>query len=143
MDDGSCIKVALTIDRAQGSASFDFSGTSPEMYSNCNAPKSVTSSAIIYCLRCLVNSDIPLNQGCLTPISVKIPQGSFLDPSSEAAVVGGNVLTSQRITDVVLKSFSACAASQGCMNNLTFGDENFGYYETIAGGAGAGPTWHG
>lgn len=113
------------------------------MYGNCNAPKSITSSAIIYCLRCLVYSDIPLNQGCLNPIEVIVPDNCFLNPSAEAAVVGGNVLTSQRITDLVLKAFQACAASQGCMNNLTFGDENFGYYETIAGGHGAGPDWHG
>ena len=76
-------------------------------------------------------------------VTVNIPPGSLLDPSEEAAVVGGNVLTSQRIVDVVFRAFSACAASQGCMNNITFGDENFGYYETVAGGSGAGPSWHG
>ena len=113
------------------------------MYGNSNAPRAITFSAIIYCLRCLVNAEIPLNQGCLNPIDVIVPENTFLNPSSKAAVVGGNVLTSQRITDVVLKAFGACAASQGCMNNLTFGDGQFGYYETIAGGAGAGPTWHG
>jgi 5-oxoprolinase (ATP-hydrolysing) len=79
----------------------------------------------------------------LTPIEIKIPPNSILNPSPEAAVVGGNVLTSQRVTDVVLLAFKACAASQGCMNNLTFGDATMGYYETIAGGAGAGPHWHG
>lgn len=79
----------------------------------------------------------------MAPIEIKIPPNSILNPSSGAAVVGGNVLTSQRVTDVVLKAFKACAASQGCMNNLTFGDETMGYYETIAGGAGAGPHWHG
>ncbi len=88
-------------------------------------------------------TDIPLNQGCLNPIRIVIPNRCILNPSSVAAVVGGNVLTSQRVTDVVLKAFNACAASQGCMNNLTFGDETMGYYETIAGGAGAGPSWHG
>jgi len=113
----------------------------------------VTYSAIIYCLRCLISEDIPLNQGCLTPIHVKIPKKSFLSPSATAAVVGGNVLTSQRVTDVVLKAFQACAASQGDCNNLTFGFggnadgkehvKGFGYYETIAGGSGAGPTWDG
>lgn len=76
-------------------------------------------------------------------MTVLIPEGSLLKPSATAAVVGGNVLTSQRVTDVVLRAFEACAASQGCMNNLTFGDANLGYYETVAGGAGAGPTWHG
>ena len=113
------------------------------MYANLNAPKSVTYSAIIYCLRCLVKQEIPLNQGCLLPISIIIPEGTILSPSANAAVVGGNVLTSQRVTDVILKAFEACAASCGCMNNFTCGDETFGYYETICGGAGAGPTWNG
>lgn len=143
MDDGSQMELKLTIDKTSETACFDFTGTDPEMYGNCNAPKSITSSAIIYCLRCLVNSDIPLNQGCLNPIEIIVPENCFLNPSATAAVVGGNVLTSQRITDLVLKAFQACAASQGCMNNLTFGDENFGYYETIAGGHGAGPDWCG
>jgi len=100
-------------------------------------------SAVIYCLRCLVKQDIPLNQGCLNPIEVYIPNGTFLSPSETAAVVGGNVLTSQRVTDVILYAFQACANGQGCMNNFTFGDETMGYYETIAGGAGAGPKFHG
>jgi len=143
MDDGSAIHLALTIDRNKGEAKFDFTGTSPEVYSNTNSPPAVTYSAIIYCLRCQVKRDIPLNQGCLNPITIHVPKGCFLNPSENAAVVGGNVLTSQRVTDVVLRAFGACAASQGCMNNLTFGDESFGYYETIAGGCGAGPTWHG
>ena len=142
-DDGSRIQLALTIDRRNGSATFDFTGTSAEVYSNTNAPLAVTYSAIIYSLRALVKRDIPLNQGCLTPITIIVPKGCFLRPSADAAVVGGNVLTSQRVTDVVLRAFAACAASQGCMNNLTFGDESFGYYETIAGGAGGGPTWDG
>ena len=143
MDDGSRIQLALTIDRRDGSATFDFDGTTPEVYGNINSPPAVTYSAIIYCLRCLVKRDIPLNQGCLNSITVRIPPSSFLNPSQHAAVVGGNVLTSQRITDVVLRAFHACAASQGCMNNFTMGDSTFGYYETIAGGAGAGPGWHG
>ena len=143
MDDGSTIRLALTINREDGTAKFDFTGTDPEMYGNCNAPRSITYSAIIYCLRCLVVADIPLNQGCLKPIEVHVPEGCFLNPSAKAAVVGGNVLTSQRVTDVILRAFKACAASQGCMNNFTFGDSDFGYYETIAGGAGAGPNWHG
>ncbi len=97
MDDGSTIRLALTIDiRQEGkeTAYFDFTGTDPEMYGNCNAPRAVTYSAIIYSLRCLVNSEIPLNQGCLNPISCNIPEGCFLNPSGKAAVVGGNVLTS-------------------------------------------------
>lgn len=153
MDDGSPISLKVTIDAEKGEADFDFTGTGPEVYANTNAPEAVTYSAIIYCLRCLIKEDIPLNQGCLTPINVKIPKRSFLSPSATAAVVGGNVLTSQRVTDVVLKAFQACAASQGDCNNLTFGFggnvsgqnevKGFGYYETIAGGSGAGPDWDG
>nr|GEV86430.1 5-oxoprolinase [Tanacetum cinerariifolium] len=143
MDDGSSIHLKLTIDSKKGEAFFDFSGTTPEVYGNWNSPEAVTKAAVIYCLRCLVDVDIPLNQGCLAPVKIFIPPGSFLSPSDKAAVVGGNVLTSQRITDVVLMAFQACACSQGCMNNLTFGDDTFGYYETIAGGSGAGPTWDG
>ncbi len=143
MDDGSAVALALTIDRRDGSATFDFTGTGTETWGNCNAPKAVTKSAILYCLRCLIKKDLPLNYGCLIPITINVPKGSLLDPSPDAAVVGGNVLTSQRITDVVLKAFGVAAASQGCMNNFTFGDNRFGYYETIGGGAGAGPSWHG
>ncbi|XP_071726369.1 5-oxoprolinase 1 [Rutidosis leptorrhynchoides] len=143
MDDGSSIHLKLTINYKKGEAFFDFSGTTPEVYGNWNSPEAVTKAAVIYCLRCLVDVDIPLNQGCLAPVKIFIPPGSFLSPSDKAAVVGGNVLTSQRITDVVLMAFQACACSQGCMNNLTFGDDTFGYYETIAGGSGAGPTWDG
>jgi 5-oxoprolinase (ATP-hydrolysing) len=143
MDDGSKICLSIAIDRKDKSAIFDFNGTSPQVYGNINTPKSVTFSAIIYCLRCLVNTDIPLNQGCLNPIQVVIPKNSLLWPSESCAVVGGNVTTSQRITDIILKAFKACAAAQGDMNNFTFGNENFGYYETIGGGSGAGPTWNG
>ena len=143
LDDGSPIHLALTIDRRDGSACFDFAGTGTELWGNLNAPKAVTYSAVLYALRSLIRQDMPLNQGCLNSIEIRIPDGSLLSPSEEAAVVGGNVLTSQRITDVILKAFGACAASQGCMNNLTFGNDRFGYYETIGGGAGAGPSWHG
>ncbi|XP_043192342.1 5-oxoprolinase-like [Amphibalanus amphitrite] len=143
MDGGSVIRLEVQIDEQEGSAVFDFSGTGYEVYGNCNAPRAITLSAVIYCLRCMVGHDVPLNQGCLAPIRIRIPSGSLLDPSDTAAVVGGNVLTSQRVVDVVLGAFGACAASQGCMNNVTFGDGEFGYYETVAGGAGAGPTWHG
>ncbi|CAL8463366.1 g2900 [Coccomyxa elongata] len=143
MDDGTPIRLSVTVDRRDGSAVFNFEGTGPQVFGNTNAPPAVTYSAIIYSLRCMVHQDIPLNQGCLKPITVRIPPGSILSPSPTAAVVGGNVLTSQRVTDVVLKAFNAAAASQGCMNNLTFGDEGMGYYETIAGGAGAGPGWAG
>ncbi|KAI1176543.1 hydantoinase B/oxoprolinase [Nemania sp. FL0916] len=153
MDDGTPIRLQVSIDPQKGEAVFDFEGTGPEGYGNVNAPEAITFSAIIYCLRCLVSEDIPLNQGCLKPINVKIPPRSLLSPSTGAAVVGGNVLTSQRVTDVIFKAFEACAASQGDCNNLTFGFggnlsgetevKGFGYYETIAGGSGAGPTWEG
>ncbi|CAM9131427.1 unnamed protein product [Bubo scandiacus] len=140
MDDGSPIRLRVQVDPQEGSAVFDFSGSGPEVYGNCNAPRAITLSALIYCLRCMVGQDIPLNQGCLAPVRVVIPKGSILDPSPEAAVVGGNVLTSQRVVDVIFRAFGVCAASQGCMNNVTFGNERVGYYETVAGGAGAGPT---
>ncbi|KAL9190728.1 hypothetical protein ACHAXT_000434 [Thalassiosira profunda] len=143
LDDGTPIELTIDIDPASGNACFDFEGTGPQMLGNLNAPPAVTYSAVIYSLRSLVGQDIPLNQGCLAPIEFKIPPFSLLNPSNDVGVVGGNVLTSQRVVDVVLKAFKACAASQGCMNNLTFGDDRFGYYETIAGGAGAGPTWDG
>uniref|UniRef100_A0A8C3P9S2 5-oxoprolinase, ATP-hydrolysing n=1 Tax=Chrysemys picta bellii TaxID=8478 RepID=A0A8C3P9S2_CHRPI len=143
MDDGSPIQLKVEVDPQEGSAVFDFSGSGPEVYGNCNAPRAITLSALIYCLRCMVGQDIPLNQGCLAPVQVLIPKGSILDPSPEAAVVGGNVLTSQRVVDVIFRAFGACAASQGCMNNITFGNEHMSYYETVAGGAGAGPHWHG
>jgi 5-oxoprolinase (ATP-hydrolysing) len=154
MDDGTPIALKVQIDAKTGSATFDFEGTGPEVLGNTNAPIAIVNSAIIYCLRCMINSDVPLNQGCLTPIDIKVPPGSILSPSRTAAVVGGNVLTSQRITDVVLKAFNAAAASQGDTNNLTFGRggkseedgihvDGFGYYETIAGGGGAGPSWNG
>lgn len=154
MDDGTPIQLKITIDREAGKAVFDFEGTGPEVLGNTNAPVAVTNSAIIYCLRCMIDSDVPLNQGCLNPIEIKVPPRSILSPSRAAAVVGGNVVTSQRITDVVLKAFRAAAASQGDTSNLTFGRggksgedgkhvDGFGYYETICGGSGAGPTWDG
>ncbi|SPP75055.1 5-oxoprolinase [Drosophila guanche] len=143
MDDGSPITLKVTIDAEQGSALCDFTGSGVEVWGNCNAPRAITLSALIYCLRCMVGHDVPLNQGCLAPIQVIIPKNSILDPSEGAAVVGGNVQTSQRIVDTVLKAFRVCGASQGCMNNITIGDETWGYYETVAGGAGAGPGWHG
>ncbi|KAF5136832.1 5-oxoprolinase [Metarhizium anisopliae] len=153
MDDGTPIALKITISPS-GSATFDFTGTGPHVLGNTNAPKAITHSAIIYCLRSLVKSSIPLNQGCLAPIQIIIPEDSILNPGAGLAVVGGNVLTSQRVTDVVLRAFRACAASQGCCNNLTFGTggkdpitgehkEGFGYYETIAGGSGAGADWVG
>ncbi|PGH05058.1 5-oxoprolinase (ATP-hydrolysing) [Blastomyces parvus] len=115
MDDGTPIALKITIDGEKGEAVFDFSGTGCEVFGNTNAPTAITHSAIIYCLRSLVKSDIPLNQGCLNPIDIRIPPRTLLSPSKSAGVVGGNVLTSQRITDVVLKASNACAASQGLL----------------------------
>lgn len=143
MDDGTPINLTVSIDEDKGNAVFDFTGSGYKSYGNCNAPRAVALSALIYCLRSMVKYDIPLNEGCMVPVTVQIPSRSLLDPSPTAAVVGGSVLTTQRIVDVVLKAFGVCAASQGCMNNTTFGDEGCGYYETVAGGAGAGPTWEG
>ncbi|KZP10986.1 Hydantoinase B/oxoprolinase [Athelia psychrophila] len=153
LDDGSPIALKVIIDEKAGSATLDFTGTGPEVRGNLNAPISVVHSAVIYCMRSMLEEDIPLNAGCLVPLEIIIPPKSLLSPSRTAAVCGGNVLTSQRIVDVVLKAFGACAASQGCTNNLTFGAggkdkegrnvEGWGYYETIAGGSGAGPSWHG
>ncbi|KAM0266706.1 hypothetical protein ACHAPA_006628 [Fusarium lateritium] len=146
MDDGSRIKLGIAINPDTGSAKFDFTGTSPQAYGNWNAPIAICNSATIYTLRCLVNAEVPLNQGCLLPIDLIIPDDSFLSPSPEAAVAAGNGLTNQRIVDVILKAFEMCAASNGCMANFTFGlatDDGFGYYETIAGGSGAGPSWNG
>ncbi|KAK2745478.1 hypothetical protein FQN55_006174 [Onygenales sp. PD_40] len=153
MDDGTEIRLEIRIDGESGSADFDFTGTGRETFNCLNAPKAIAHSAIIYSLRALINVDIPLNQGCLAPINVIIPSGTLLNPSGYAAVCAGNPITSQRITDVVLGAFQACAASQGCCNILSFGiggldkDGNevpgFGVGETICGGSGAGPTWHG
>lgn len=143
MDDGTPIKLLVSIDPHTGNAVFDFSGTGPEVEANWNCPEAVVYSAILYSLRCMIDSELPLNHGCLLPIKVIVPPASLLSPSENCAVAGGNVLTSQRIVDVILAAFQAAAASQGCMNNLTFGNKNFGYYETIGGGVGAGPDWHG
>ncbi|KAG2108971.1 Hydantoinase B/oxoprolinase [Suillus discolor] len=153
LDDGTPIQLKVEINEEEGSAVLDFEGTGCEVRGNLNAPISVVHSAVIYCMRAMLNVDIPLNAGCLVPIEIKIPKKCLLSPSRTAAVCGGNVLTSQRIVDVVLKAFHACAASQGCTNNLTFGTggkdkdgiaiAGWGYYETIAGGSGSGPGWHG
>ncbi|KAL3431036.1 Hydantoinase B/oxoprolinase-domain-containing protein [Aspergillus tetrazonus] len=146
MDDGTPIQLQVVINEDDGSATFDFTGTGPEVYGNWNAPLAICNAAVIFALRCMVDSDIPLNHGCMKPITLLIPDKSLLNPTATAAVCAGNVLTSQRIVDVIFKAFRVCAASQGCMNNFTFGingANGFGYYETIAGGSGAGPSWNG
>lgn len=148
MDDGSKITVKIDINEEDGSAVFDFAGTSLESYSNLNAPKSITYSTIIYVLRCLVNMNIPLNQGCLDPCKILIPTNSLINPSRFAAVCAGNGMTSQRITDCLFRAFGLTSATGGCMNGLNFGtgglDENgnmvkgYGYTETIGQGNCAG-----
>lgn len=142
LDDGSRIHLQIQF-LDQNNIRFDFSGTDPELMGNLNAPRAITTSAILYVLRTLVNREIPLNSGCLKPVEIVIPENTLLSPSFDSAIVGGNVETSQRIVDVLLKAFQVAAGSQGTMNNLTFGNDHFGYYETIAGGAGATPNAHG
>ena len=135
LDEGGRIAVRLEV-RGQH-LHVDFTGTDAQLDSNLNAPRAVTMAALIYVLRTLVGAPIPLNSGCLRAVTLVIPQGSLLAPDADRAVAGGNVETSQRIVDVLLGALGKAAASQGTMNNLTFGNERFGYYETIAGGAGA------
>ncbi len=141
LDDGTPIVVTLRV--AGRRMVVDFTGTGPEQPSNLNAPRAVTVAAVLYFLRALLDSPIPLNQGCLAPVELVVPEASVLSPSPGRAVAGGNVETSQRIVDVLLGAAGRAAASQGTMNNLTFGNAGFGYYETIAGGAGAGPHFAG
>jgi len=143
MDDGSAIEVAVRVDRAARSADIDFAGTSPQHSGNFNAPLAVCTAAVLYVFRALVDADFPLNEGCLRPLTIRVPQGSMLNPVAPAAVVAGNVETSQCIVDALLGALGALAASQGTMNNLTFGDAGHQYYETIAGGSGAGPGFDG
>jgi 5-oxoprolinase (ATP-hydrolysing) len=146
LDDGTPLRVA--VDVADGRAIVDFAGTGPRSKGNLNAPKAVTRAAVLYAFRCLIGRDIPLNEGCLRPIDIRIPDGCLLAPDEGAAVVGGNVETSMRIVDLVLGALGACAASQGTMNNVAFGVNVGGtagrqYYETLGGGGGAGATFDG
>ena len=143
MDNGAQVSVAITIDRQARSAVFDFTGTSAQLPDNFNAPSAITRAAVLYALRCLVDDDVPLNDGCLRPVTLRIPEGSMLSPNPPAAIVAGNVETSQVVTDAVLAACGALAPSQGTMNNFTFGDDRRQYYETICGGAGAGPDHDG
>ncbi|MBI4206381.1 MAG: hydantoinase B/oxoprolinase family protein, partial [Betaproteobacteria bacterium] len=135
---GALIKVKIRIDHAARSAVIDFTGTSAQRRSNFNAHSAVTMAAVLYVFRTLVDDDIPLNAGCLKPLEVIIPEGSLLNPTYPAAVVAGNVETSQCITDALYGALEVMGASQGTMNNFTFGNERYQYYETIAGGSGAG-----
>tara|TARA_R110000868_G_scaffold102678_3_gene282892 strand:- start:15817 stop:19425 length:3609 start_codon:yes stop_codon:yes gene_type:complete len=143
MDDGSKICVKVTVNKQARSAVIDFTGTSAQLDSNLNAPSAVARAAVLYVFRCMVDDDIPLNEGCLKPLDIIIPDGTMLSPVYPAAVVGGNVETSQAVTDALFGAFGAMASAQGTMNNLTFGNARHQYYETICGGAGAGPTFDG
>jgi 5-oxoprolinase (ATP-hydrolysing) len=143
MDSGATIRVRITIDRPGRSAVVDFTGTSGQLDSNFNAPAAVTMSAVLYVFRTLVNDDIPLNAGCLKPLKVVIPEGSMLNPRYPAAVVAGNVETSQCVTDALYGALGVMGAAQGTMNNFTFGNERHQYYETICGGSGAGEGFDG
>ncbi|WP_343527036.1 hydantoinase B/oxoprolinase family protein [Sphingomonas sp.] len=143
MDDGAAVEVTVRVDRAEGTATIDFTGTSAQRSSNFNAPLSVTRAAVLYVLRLLVDEAVPLNEGFLRPVTIIVPEGSMLNPHFPAAVVAGNVEVSQVVTDALLGALGAMAGSQGTMNNLTFGDDTYQYYETIAGGAGAGPDHDG
>jgi len=141
MDDGTPIAVKMTI--SGENAIVDFTGTGKESEFNLNAPPAVVRAAVLYIFRCLVAERIPLNDGCLAPLQIIIPERCILNPNPGRAVVGGNVETSQRVVDVLLGALGVAAASQGTMNNLTFGDDTFGYYETICGGVGAAENYHG
>jgi 5-oxoprolinase (ATP-hydrolysing) len=143
LDDGSVIAVTVSVDREARTATVDFTGTSPQREDNFNAPAAVTTAAALYVFRTLVDADIPLNAGCLTPLRIVVPPGSLLDPVYPAAVAAGNVETSQTITAALFGALGVVAAAQGTMNNVTFGDERYQYYETVCGGAGAGPGFDG
>jgi 5-oxoprolinase (ATP-hydrolysing) len=143
MDSGAMVRVAISVDRASRSATIDFTGTSAQQPTNFNAPSAVCKAAVLYVFRTLVDDDIPMNAGCLKPLTIIIPDGSMLKPRYPAAVVAGNVETSQTITDALYGALGVLAASQGTMNNFTFGNGRHQYYETIAGGAGAGPDFDG
>jgi 5-oxoprolinase (ATP-hydrolysing) len=143
LDDGSAIVVRIDIDHARSRARVDFTGTSAQGAHNFNAPRAVCTAAVLYVFRTLIEEPIPLNEGCLAPLDIVIAAGSMLDPRPPAAVAAGNVETSQCIVDALYGALGVLAASQGTMNNLTFGDARLQYYETIAGGAGAGPDFDG
>ncbi len=143
MDNGATIAVTISIDKAAREATIDFTGTSAQQTTNFNAPSAVCKAAVLYVFRTLVDDEIPMNAGCLKPLRIVIPEGSMLAPRYPAAVVAGNVETSQAITDTLYGALGVLAASQGTMNNFTFGNDEYQYYETISGGAGAGPDFDG
>jgi len=143
LDNGAILRVAVTLDGARRSARIDFTGTSPQLASNFNAPKAVTMAAVLYVFRTLVDDDIPLNAGCLKPLEVVVPEGCMLNPRPPAAVVAGNVETSTCVTNALYGALGVMASAQCTMNNFTFGNARHQYYETISGGSGAGPGFGG
>jgi len=143
MDQGTVIKVKITVDKDKREATVDFTGTSPQQPTNFNAPEPVTRAAVLYVFRVMVDDDIPMNAGCLRPINIIIPKHSMLSPEYPAAVVAGNVETSQAVTDTLFGALGALAAAQGTMNNLNFGNDKYQYYETICSGSPAGPGFNG
>ena len=143
MDDGSPLRVTVTVDRVARSAVVDFTGTGPQRADNFNAPPAVSRAVVLYCFRCLVGADIPLNDGCLKPIQIVIPPGTFLSPAPGAAVVAGNTEVSQAACNALFGALGTMACSQATMNNFLFGDATRQYYETICGGSGAGPGFDG
>jgi len=143
LDDGALLRVKIRVDRAARSAVIDFAGTSAQRDNNHNAPEAICKAAVMYVFRTLADADIPLNEGCLRPLTLLIPPGSMLSPQAPAATVAGNVETSQALVDALYGALGVMAAAQGTMNNFTFGDEHRQYYETICGGSGAGPDFDG
>lgn len=143
MDCGATIQAQVTLNPDDHIAIIDFTGTSSQQPNNFNAPLAVCKAAVLYIFRTLVNTPIPLNAGCLKPLEIRIPQGCLLNPTYPAAVVAGNVETSQAVTDALYAALNVLAASQGTMNNFTFGNQQYQYYETICGGSGAGPGFAG
>jgi 5-oxoprolinase (ATP-hydrolysing) len=143
MDQGCAIKVKITIDKANRTATVDFTGTSPQRPDNFNAPGPITRAAVLYVFRVMVDDEIPINAGCLRPINIIIPEGCMLSPRYPAAVVAGNVEVSQAVTNCLFGALGAMSAGPGTMNNLTFGNETYQYYETICSGSPAGPGFNG
>jgi len=143
MDQGTWIKVKISVDKDKREATVDFTGTSPQQNTNFNAPEPVARAAVLYVFRVMVDDEIPMNGGCLRPINIVIPKKSMLSPEYPAAVVAGNVETSQAVTNCLFGALGALAAAQGSMNNLNFGNAKYQYYETICSGSPAGPGFPG
>ena len=143
IDDGTPLCVAVRVNQAERSATIDFTGTGPQRPSNFNAPSAVCNAVVLYCFRALVGEEIPLNDGCLKPLKIIIPPGTFLSPMPGAAVVAGNTEVSQMTCNALLAALDACASAQATMNNVIFGDATYQYYETVCGGVGAGPGFDG